>query len=274
MTTMSTKLSICLIYRHLFRKVNSRLFRATRIVTHGLTVLVIAYYVPAFFVSIFQCSPVSKSWLSKTAGTCIDLTKFRFYNAAFNIITSVLIIATPLPALCTVRRSRPEVSELMVLILLGMVSVVVFSVQLRLGVANSSQSYRLYDRQASTDDIPRCRNQDRPTMQVPPPPLLLSIEVLTCLPGANITPLAIAIVEMNVGIIAASLIVMHPCLKAIHNATSKRLTQSLSFSRGNTQSTSSRIAGLLRDKNVGRSTDIELESQPVSTHEVHPKEML
>ena len=121
LTTMSTKLSICLIYRHLFRKVNSRLFRATRIVTHGLTVLVIAYYVPAFFVSILQCSPVSKSWRSKTAGTCIDLTKFRFYNAAFNIITSVLIIATPLPALSTVRRSRPEVSELMVLILLGMV---------------------------------------------------------------------------------------------------------------------------------------------------------
>ena len=110
-----------LIYQRLFKKVNSRLFRATRIVTHGLTLLVIAYYVPAFFVSIFQCSPVSKSWRSKTSGTCIDLTKFRFYNAAFNIITSVLIIATRLPALSTVRRSRPEISELMVLILLGMV---------------------------------------------------------------------------------------------------------------------------------------------------------
>ena len=111
---MSTKLSICLIYRHLFKMVNSRLSRTARIVTQSLTLLVIAGYVPAFFVSIFQCSPVSKLWLSKMLGTCIDLTKCRLYNAAANIITSVLIIATPLPALCTVRRSRPEVTELMV----------------------------------------------------------------------------------------------------------------------------------------------------------------
>ena len=134
LTTMATKLSVCLIYQRLFTKVNSRLFRATRIVTHGLTLLIIAYYVPAFFVSIFQCSPVSKSWRSKTSGTCIDLTKFRVYNAAANIITSVLIIATPLPALSTVRRSRPEVTELMVLILLGLVYVIVPLIQLRLGL--------------------------------------------------------------------------------------------------------------------------------------------
>ena len=121
LTTMAFKLSICLVYQRLLTKVNSCLFRTTRIVTHGLTLLIILYYVPAFFVSIFQCSPVSKSWRSKTSGTCIDLTKFRFYNAAANIITSVLIIATPLPALSTVRRSRPEVTELMVLILLGLV---------------------------------------------------------------------------------------------------------------------------------------------------------
>ena len=131
---MAFKLSICLIYQRLFTKVNSRLFRAARIVTHGLTLLIVAYYVPAFFVSIFQCSPVSKSWHSKTPGTCIDLTKFRFYNAAANIITSVLIIATPLPALSTVRRSRPEVTGIMVLILLGMVYVVVLPFQMRLGL--------------------------------------------------------------------------------------------------------------------------------------------
>ena len=93
-------------------------------------------------------------------------------------------------------------------------------------------------------------------------------------PGANITPLAIAIVEMNVGIIAASLIVMHPCFKAIHNATSKRLTERLSTSMGNSQSKSSRIAGLLRDKGIVRTTDLELESRPVSTREVTPKDLL
>ena len=93
-------------------------------------------------------------------------------------------------------------------------------------------------------------------------------------PGANITPLAIAIVEMNVGIIAASLIVMHPCLKAIHNATLKQYTLRFSFSRGTSQSTSSRIAGLQRDKGIVRTTDLELESRSVSTREVTPKDLL
>ena len=117
---MATKLSICLIYFDLFKKANSSLIRATRIVTYGTTFLIIGYYVPAFFVSIFQCSPVSKSWHAKESGTCIDLDKFRLYTAAANIVTSVLVIATPLPALTKMRHTRPEVTELMGLILLGM----------------------------------------------------------------------------------------------------------------------------------------------------------
>ena len=118
---MSTKLSICLIYYDLFKKAHSRLIRATRIATYGTTVLIIGCYVAAFFVSIFQCNPVSKSWHSKQPGTCIDLSKFRFCTAAVNIITSMLVIAIPLPALSRIRHTRPEVTELMGLILLGMV---------------------------------------------------------------------------------------------------------------------------------------------------------
>ena len=121
LTTMSTKLSICLIYFHIFKKANSRLIRATRMVIYGTTLLIVGYYVPAFFVSIFQCTPVSKSWHPKQPGPCIDLDNFRFYTAAANIVTSVLVIATPLPALGKMRRTRPEVTELMGLILLGMV---------------------------------------------------------------------------------------------------------------------------------------------------------
>lgn len=118
---MLTKVSICLIYYDLFKKANSLLIRATRMATYGTTFIIIGYYVPAFFVSIFQCNPVSKSWHSKESGTCIDLNNFRFYTAAANIITSVLVIALPLPALSKMRNRRPEVTELMGLILLGVV---------------------------------------------------------------------------------------------------------------------------------------------------------
>ena len=121
LTTMSTKLSICFIYHGLFQRANSRLVRATRMVTNGTILLIVGYYVPAFFVSIFQCTPVSKSWHSKEPGTCINLDEFRFYTAAANIVTSVLVITTPLPALSKMRHTRPEVTQLMGLILLGMV---------------------------------------------------------------------------------------------------------------------------------------------------------
>ncbi|KAL8722089.1 MAG: hypothetical protein Q9181_007562 [Wetmoreana brouardii] len=121
LTTLSAKISILLIYYHLFKRANSKLIRATRMMTSGLIVLVVGYYLAAFLVSIFQCTPVSKSWSRKQPGTCIDLDRFRYYTAAMNIITSVFIIATPLPALSQMRQSRPEVTELMGLVLLGLV---------------------------------------------------------------------------------------------------------------------------------------------------------
>ncbi|CAF9942423.1 hypothetical protein IMSHALPRED_003673 [Imshaugia aleurites] len=199
LTTMLFKLSICFIYYNIFQRANSRLIRATRAVTYCLTLLIIGYYVPAFFVSIFQCKPVSKSWRSKEAGSCIDLNTFRFCTAAANMITSALVIITPLPALYKMRDTRPEVTELIGLILLG----------------------------------------------------------------ANITPLTIAIVEMDVGIIAASLIVMRPCFEAIYNAVLKGCGTS-----------SARNNKLLRDKGIVRTTDFELESQSASTREVVPKDLI
>ena len=109
--------SICLIYHSIFKRANSRRIRATRVAVWALTLLIVGYYVSAFFVSIFQCNSVSKSWHSKEKGTCIDLNKFRYYTAAANIITSVLIIVIPL----LMRQTRPEFKEIMGLILLGLV---------------------------------------------------------------------------------------------------------------------------------------------------------
>ena len=80
---------------------------------------------------------------------------------------------------------------------------------------------------------------------------------------------------MNVGIIAASLIVMRPCLKAIYNAVLKRFRlQRTSLAGGSSYNTLSRVPGILHDKGVVRSVDIELESLPVSTREVMPKDLL
>ena len=123
LTTLFTKLSICVIYLDVFKRATSRLIRATRVVTICTAMLVVGYYFSAFWATIFQCTPIPKTWYPKAPGSCIDLDEFRHYTAAANIITSVLIIMTPLPALSRMRQARPEISELMGLILLGLAQV-------------------------------------------------------------------------------------------------------------------------------------------------------
>ena len=51
----------------------------------------------------------------------MEVETFRYCTAAANILTSVLVIATPLPALSRMRHTTPEITGLMGLILLGVV---------------------------------------------------------------------------------------------------------------------------------------------------------
>ena len=99
---------------------------------------------------------------------------------------------------------------------------------------------------------------------------------------ANIIPNTIAIVEMDIGIIAASLVVMRPCFVAIyHIATGRKPPGSTIASKlsgygvlsGSTRTRSGRVAS--RDekivsqtnKVIVRTMDIELESRTISMEE-------
>ena len=83
------------------------------------TAIVVGCYGASFLVSIFECTPVSKIWHPKEKGTCINLTAFRYSTAVINILTSVLVIAIPLPALFRIKRRGSEVTQIIFLILLG-----------------------------------------------------------------------------------------------------------------------------------------------------------
>ena len=73
---------------------------------------------------------------------------------------------------------------------------------------------------------------------------------------------------MNVGIIAASLIAMRPCLKAIHNAVVTRCHFQKIFTRNDSQTTIPRGSGLMQGRGIVRTVELELESQPTSTRDV------
>jgi hypothetical protein len=120
-TTIFFKISLCYVYHFLFRKADTRLIRITRWVNYFTAFIVVTYYSAALIVSIFNCIPVAKIWSPGMDGHCIGLNDFRISTAVVNIVTSVLIIATPLPALWKLMHRRIEVTELIILILLGVV---------------------------------------------------------------------------------------------------------------------------------------------------------
>lgn len=122
-TYLFSKLSLCLVYAQLFKRADSLTVRITRVLVYITTFVVVVYYGAATIISIFQCTPVEKSYLSKTPGSCIDLTQFRFSGHAVNIITSIMVICIPLPALFKMKDKRPEIKQLLFLILLGLVYV-------------------------------------------------------------------------------------------------------------------------------------------------------
>ena len=95
LSLLCTKLSICFLYRRIFERAR----RSFNIALTSVMVLIALYYTAVVLVTIFECTPVSKSWIKTEPGTCINTTSFFYANAGFNIFTDVVIIALPVPVI-------------------------------------------------------------------------------------------------------------------------------------------------------------------------------
>lgn len=200
LTTGLCKISLCMVYQGLFPFSGGPLIRRTRYIVEFTLYLVIGAYGSAFLISIFQCTPVSKTWHSKEHGSCINLVQFRMSTAVFNIVTSLLVICTPLPALWQMKDKRPEVKQLLVLILLGLVHT---------GCTITRFVIMFYP-------DPSAKNDPQ---------------------WGNNTANAISMVEMNVGLAAAALVVMRPAFQAVYNLTISPFVQLRSHASSDEPST-------------------------------------
>ncbi|KAH8731087.1 hypothetical protein GQ44DRAFT_373463 [Phaeosphaeriaceae sp. PMI808] len=120
LTTPLCKLSLCFLYHSICSAATSRLMKRTRLAIQCTIVFILGSYVSALFISIFQCTPVRKIWEPTTAGVCINLMQFRYSTAIFNIATSLAVITLPIPVLLQLKHHRPEIKQLLALILLGL----------------------------------------------------------------------------------------------------------------------------------------------------------
>lgn len=101
LSVVLTKISILLGYIRVFQ--HSKIQLASKI-TIGLVVI---YWLYGFLSIMLGCKPVSFFWDQSTVdGYCILSVAFWLSYAALNMVTDVIIIIIPMPALSTLHLAR------------------------------------------------------------------------------------------------------------------------------------------------------------------------
>ena len=266
--------------------------RISRAVNYFTMCLIITFFTAVTLVSAFSCIPIQKIWHPKVPGRCVNNTILLYVTSAINILTSLLIICTPLPVLFQVGYRRIENKQLIALVLLGLVYAYSPRLEDLSGSYHTSSPFinaytsdtgvscvRLYMTGTLADE-----KLDFTCTSTP----FLYADNTNCIQGI-IIPIHIAIViEYNMTIIAASLIVMRPCFQAIFNWLFPSSIYSVGHSSGTIIPTRSGCRRSLSRKDrsgkseriddhdeegskglsITKTVDIELSTRCVSTEEI------
>lgn len=109
-----TKLSVIFFYLRVFEVNDS--FRKVLWLT-GL--LVISWMLFALFSTIFQCKPISKSWLPLEPGTCINIYQWWLGSAISSLIIDFIILLLPVPMLLNLQMQASRKFLIMVVFAFG-----------------------------------------------------------------------------------------------------------------------------------------------------------
>ncbi|KAE9373323.1 hypothetical protein N431DRAFT_482387 [Stipitochalara longipes BDJ] len=108
-----TKASILLQYLRVF------VSKGIRRACWGTLAFVAAYGIYTIMSNIFACIPVSAFWSPTPDMRCISKKFSWFFNASFNILTDLVIIALPIPTLKSLKLPARQKVGLMVIFALG-----------------------------------------------------------------------------------------------------------------------------------------------------------
>ncbi|KAG4440608.1 hypothetical protein IFR05_003925 [Cadophora sp. M221] len=93
-----TKISLLLMYLRIFP------VRSIKIGAYILGALSISWCIAIIMVSIFQCTPIERTWNPTIPGHCINLKASFIGNAIPNILTDVVILALPIVIFTSIYR--------------------------------------------------------------------------------------------------------------------------------------------------------------------------
>ncbi|KAH9906431.1 hypothetical protein F4778DRAFT_648835 [Xylariomycetidae sp. FL2044] len=135
-----TKMSILLLYLRIFGAI--RWFRWT---TSILLACIASYCIAIALVTIFQCTPISAAYDHLVQGKCINNARFWFANAAFSIITDVIILVLPMPLVYKLQVTRVQKVALTMVFALGIFVVITACLRTSTLDIQATSPDRLYD---------------------------------------------------------------------------------------------------------------------------------
>ena len=112
-TINMTKVSILCLYLRIFP---NKTFQKTALI---VMCFVVGYAVASILATIFQCSPMSKTFRPQTPGNCLNLTAFWYANAVANILGDCVILALPMPVLYALHLPQRQKLGLMMVFAIG-----------------------------------------------------------------------------------------------------------------------------------------------------------
>lgn len=112
-TINMTKVSILCLYLRIFP---NKMFRKAAWI---VMFLVVGYAASSILATIFQCTPLSKTFRPQTPGKCLNLTAFWYTNAVANILGDCAILALPMPVLYALHLPQRQKFGLMMVFALG-----------------------------------------------------------------------------------------------------------------------------------------------------------
>lgn len=76
-------------------------------IVYGTIVVLLLYYIPALFIKIFFCKPISTYWFGAevTGGTCLDQRKVIIADSTISMISDFWILVLPIPMLWSLKMS-------------------------------------------------------------------------------------------------------------------------------------------------------------------------
>ncbi|GIJ91836.1 hypothetical protein Asppvi_010811 [Aspergillus pseudoviridinutans] len=86
-------------------------------IIYASIIVLLLYYIPALFIKIFFCKPISAYWQGTSHGTCIDQQKVIIADSAISIASDLWILILPVPMLWSLQMSITK--KLRVLGILG-----------------------------------------------------------------------------------------------------------------------------------------------------------